>query len=376
MHLIKGLGPGGAERLLVGFAATADRDRFDHEFVYVLRRKDHLASEVASYGHRVRGLGVRSASDLRWLWRLRVHLVRAQPSLVHVHSPLPAAALRLLVLTLRPSTRPRTISTEHVTWDAYALPTRLVNRATYGLDAHHFAVSSEVQASVHAKGHASTEVLIHGIDLDRVRARSLARARVRSELGLDDGAIAVVTVANYRAQKDYPTLLAAAELVIDQRPDVRFVIVGQGPLASFVEESVNRSSSLRQNVVLLGYRPDAVDVLAAGDVFALASTREGLPVALMEALALGLPVVCTAVGGVPSVITEGEQGMLVPPARPALLAEAILAVVADPESRAAMAVAARERASQFDARYATQRMQQVYAQLSQRPAGSSAEGAG
>ena len=134
-----------------------------------------------------------------------------------------------------------------------------------------------------------TEVVVHGVDLAAVRAAASAHAGMRAELGLEPNEIVIGTVANYRAQKDYPTLLAAAADVIGRGLAVRFVAVGQGPLHDEIHPR-HQELGLGDRFLLLGQRPDAIRVLAACDVFCLASKWEGLPVALMEALVLGLPV--------------------------------------------------------------------------------------
>src|SRR5690606_27997930 len=119
-------------------------------------------------------------------------------------------------------------------------------------------------------------------------------------------------------------LEAAARVDADPRGrPVRFVVVGQGPLADELAAHHERLG-LGRRLVLAGYRPDAVDVVAAGDVFCLASRHEGLPVALMEALALGRPVVATRVGGIPELVTDDVEGVLVPPDDADALAEAVL----------------------------------------------------
>jgi glycosyltransferase involved in cell wall biosynthesis len=101
-------------------------------------------------------------------------------------------------------------------------------------------------------------------------------------------------------------------------------------------------------------------------LFALASHYEGYPVAVMEALAVGLPIVATAVGGIPVGVREGIEGLLVPPRRPDLLAEAIEALVFDPPRRAAMSVAAAERGRGYDIESAVLRTEQIYHDLAAR----------
>jgi glycosyltransferase involved in cell wall biosynthesis len=120
---------------------------------------------------------------------------------------------------------------------------------------------------------------------------------------------------------------------------------------------------LGDRVRLLGYRTDVLDVLAASDVFLLGSAHEGYPVSLMEALALGLPVVATAVGGIPDAVHTGVEGFLVPPRDPHALAGALIEVAGDPNLRRRMGEAALAASTRFDIRRAADRQCEVYEEL-------------
>ena len=153
-----------------------------------------------------------------------------------------------------------------------------------------------------ARLQASTEVVRHGIDVEAVAATLADRDAVRRELGLD-GRLVVGTVANMRATKGWPDLLAAARQVLDEVDDATFLAVGQGPM----EEEIHRlheQLGLGDRFRLLGFRPDAVRIMAGCDVFCLASHHEGLPIAVMEAMALGLPIVATDVGGLSELVVD------------------------------------------------------------------------
>lgn len=162
-------------------------------------------------------------------------------------------------------------------------------------------------------------------------------ATVRRDLGIGDAPL-VTTVARLNPQKDLPTLLAAARLVLDERPEVRFVVVGGGPAEDEVRAEHARLG-LGDAVQLLGARPSAADELAAADVFALSSMWEGSPLSVAEALLLSRPVAVTAVGAVPEVVEDGVTGRLVPPRSPDALARAILDLIADPAGAARLAAA-------------------------------------
>ncbi len=184
----------------------------------------------------------------------------------------------------------------------------------------------------------------------------------RAELGFSADEIVVGTVANFRAQKDYPNLLETARLLIDRGWKGRIVAVGQGPLEAEMR-ALHERLDLGDRVLLLGQRSDAVRVMAACDIFTMASDNEGLPVALMEALALGLPVAATAVGGIPDAVTDGVEGFLVAPKQPSALADAIIALTDDPELRARMAAAALVAGDRFDIRIAVARIETLYREL-------------
>lgn len=370
LHVVKGLGPGGAERLLCAAAAERDRQRFDYDVAYVLPWKDHLVAELTSDGVGVhcvgRGTGrSRPVLDLRWAARLR-RLVRSGGfDVVHTHSPVVAAVIRPIVRSS--GSGAHLVYTEHNGWATYGRVTRLLNRLTFPLDDVRFAVSEQVRQSVAGRYRDAAEVLVHGVRVDAVRAHESDRAAVRAELGLGSEDVVIGTVANYLPQKAYPDLFEAARIAMDAEPSLRFVAVGQGPLEEQITEEHARSG-LGERFQLLGYRQDAVRVLAGCDAFTLASHWEGLPVALMEALALGLPVAATAVGGIPDAVSDGREGLLVPPGRPVELADAYLRLAKDAGLRTQMAQAAYERGADFDIRRAVRRMEDVYTVLTGRGA--------
>jgi L-malate glycosyltransferase len=365
LGLIKGLGPGGAERLLVSGARVRDQTAFDFEVAYLLPWKTQFAADLEGLGVRTRCLEVRHEQDLRWLLRLRSLLEAERFDIVHVHSPYVAGMTRLVVRTMAPSRRPQVVSTEHNIWSSHARLSRALNTATFQLGDAWLAVSDEVRASIPERLQDRVEVVVHGIVLDDVDRSPEQRAAVRAELGIGPDEIAVATVANFRSQKAYPDLLNAARLLVDRGVPVRFFVVGQGPLEREIR-ALHASLGLGRSVELLGYRPDAIRVLTGCDLFALASHYEGYPVAIMEALAVGLPIVATKVGGVPEGVREGVEGLLVPPRRPDLLAAAIESLVFDPQRRAEMSAAAVERGRGYDIETAVRRTEQIYRDINRR----------
>jgi glycosyltransferase involved in cell wall biosynthesis len=364
LWLTKGLGPGGAERLLVSFAAIADQERFDLRAAYLLPVKDHLVSALAGCGVPAVCLQGPRAGDPRWAHRLRKLVRDERIDIVHVHSPLVAALARPALRALPGRDRPALMGTEHNVWSSHHPATRWANRLTLPLEDVTIAVSDEVRSSMSSRLARRTEVVIHGVDVDAIARRRIERESARAELGLKSNELLVATVANLRANKDYPTLLAAARRLVDAGEPARFVSVGQGPLAAELEAERDRLG-LGERFQFLGYREDPVRILVAADVFCLSSRFEGLPIALLEAMAAGLPVVASRVGGVPSVVTDGREGRLVHPGDPAALADA-LTELADAGLRKQRAAAAAERARAFGIGRAVARQQELYEELAAR----------
>ena len=359
LWLIKGLGPGGAEHLLVAAARTRDREQFAVEAAYLLPWKDALVGPLEELGVEVECFSVRHEQNLRWVAALRRRLRDRPVDIVHVHSPYVAAWARLAILTLPARARPAVVSTEHNAWSTFKAPTRLLNAWTARFDDATIAVSEETRPRCRGRPGRGARPSCTASTWRRYECCARNARPCAPSSALPSSTVLVGTVANYHPKKDWPNLLRAARIVADADPAVRFLSVGQGPLQSQVE-TLHRELDLEGVVTLTGHRPDATRLMAACDLFALASQWEGLPVAVMEALALGLPIVATAVGGVAETFTDGVDARLVPPGDPAALADAILDVAHDESLRTKLAAAASARAEEFDAARAERRIEEIY----------------
>jgi glycosyltransferase involved in cell wall biosynthesis len=360
LWLVKGLGPGGAERLLVEHAAARSGDEFTYEVAYVLDWKQHLVPELEALGVRTHCLGVHSELDPRWATRLASLLRRERYDVVHAHSPMVASVARVESRTLERRRRPAFVYTEHNRWPSYRTETRLANQATFGWNDHVFAVSEDVKESIPARHRPSVEVLVHGIDVGRVRGQRVHRDDTRRALGVAPDEWLAVTVANLRAGKNYPGLIDAARQVVDRGVPVQFVTAGQGQLQEEIA-ALHARSGLGDRFTMLGYRDDTTRLIAAADVFVLASHHEGLPVTVMEALTLGVPVVATSVGGLPEVV-DGGNGILVAPGDSTALADAIERAL-DPSVHPTLVAGAAGTGDRFSNVHAVSRIEDVYASL-------------
>lgn len=207
-----------------------------------------------------------------------------------------------------------------------------------------------------------TDVIPSGVDTDRF-APGRDRAAAKTRLGLSPATVVVGTVGRLESRKGTDTLLAAIAAVRAERPDVALVVVGEGPLRA---ELATRAEQLglASAVQFLGDRADVDEVLAALDVFVLPSRTEGMSNALLEAMAMALPVVATAVGGTPEVIADGRSGLLVPADVPATMAAAIGRVLADHTRGRALGEAARAVVEErYGARSMVRRLEGIYAEV-------------
>ncbi len=369
--LIKCLGYGGAERLLVDVASTRDVGAFDYEVAYVLAAEDGLVGAMEATGTPVHCLAARGNWDLTWMAALRRVVSDGGFDLVHSHLPYSASLARLVLATIPAHRRPLHVYTEHSLWDRTAWPVRAANRATIGRDEAVIAVSEAARDSLPAAVRARARVLVHGVDLrksaEMLRSRDAVRRELRRELGLDGRDVLVTTVANFRREKGYEILFEAVRILAERGVPARFAAVGRGPLRDELMASYE-ALGLGDRLLFLGERSDVLRILAGSDVFALASHHEGLPVSLMEATSVGLPVVATSVGEIPGVLRAGEDALLVPPGRPGELADAIARMVNSPELRAQLGSNARRKASSFDIGKATAEIEDIYRRLLHPPA--------
>jgi L-malate glycosyltransferase len=350
-HLIKSLGRGGAEMLLSEGLRFADRERFEYSYGYFLPWKDAMVSALEEQGAEVRCFGgSNNVQILLAAHRVAAHLRRSRADVLHCHLPIAGTVGRIAGrLTGIP-----VVYSEHNKQERYHWLTRRLNAATWRWQACAIAVSADVADSIRA--HISSEVplrvVLNGVDVDRFDRSSVDGAPIREQFGIPAEAPVVGTVAVFRAQKRLLDWVEAARLLRERFPAVHFLLVGDGPLREDVVAAVARAG-LQDVVHLPGIREEVRPFLAATDIYMMSSIFEGLPVALLEAMAMKCVPVCTGVGGIPELIRDGENGLLTEPEKPEQLAEAVGDLLADPKRIASLGAAAR---STVEAGFSMQRM--------------------
>ena len=255
--------------------------------------------------------------ELDWLGRF---------DLVHVHAGVAFEGTHVVSLARRAGV-PLVVRTEHQPYWVQAPEQAGSYRRTVEMVDRIICVSRGVADTFLLAGVPAERVVVVPNGVPPIRA--VDPGPVRRRLGLSGGAPVVLTPARFTERKGHPDLLAAARLVLHQRPDARFLWAGSGPTHRTMEEAV-RVAGLVDQVLFRSGADDVADLLAVADVLALPSWYEGMPLVVLEAMAAGVPVVGTRVCGTDEVVEDRVTGRLVPPQDPKALAEALLDLLDDP----------------------------------------------
>ena len=292
------------------------------------------------------GRSIRPARDLAALVKLVSLFRRLRPDIVHTHT---AKAGTLGRLAARIAGVPVTIHTFHGhVLDGYFSPAvtrvfvgmeRMLARATDRLVTVSPRLRTELLAMSIGRPE-QVEVIPLGLDLERFRRARPGVPILRPSLGLGSEVPLLGIVGRLVPIKDHPTLFQAMALLRTSNPPVHLAVVGDGEERARLEELAGRLK-LGQRIHFLGWRTDLETILTEVDVVICASKNEGTPVALIEAMAAGVPVLSTDVGGVADLVAHGETGWLVRPGDPPSLAEAIRHLLGDEVLRARLAAAGR-----------------------------------
>jgi glycosyltransferase involved in cell wall biosynthesis len=230
-------------------------------------------------------------------------------------------------------------------------------------------VSAAVRAQLLADGIPPARLVVIPSGVDTRRFSGVRPPpHFRASLGVPDGHLAIGTVAALADHKDYPNLLHAARLVLDEEPGVTFVAVGDGPLRGRLA-ALARELALGPRFVFAGFREDIGCFLKSLDIFVLASKAEGLGTSVLDAQALGLPVAACRAGGIPEIVADRVTGLLVPAGDPPALAAALLELARNPGLRAALGARARAAAGEHDVARTVAAHLELYRELAGRRPG-------
>jgi glycosyltransferase involved in cell wall biosynthesis len=341
-------------------------DQFD--ISAILFNEGRLTDELRSLGIPVFVLNEKQYSALGILAKLTQHIRNKNPDIVHTHkykdnilACIAATALKVqhvvrIVHGMAEPFRGR----EYTRMIAYRMLDDIAIRSRVS---KLIAVSANIESKLGIKyGFSKVVCIRNGINLDKVRITS-PRQATRARLGVDPNAYLVGTVGRLAAVKGHEFLLQAASLPQWNTGLMQYLIVGDGPLMPSLRALAARLG-IEKQVILAGHRNDIYDLIAAMDAFVLPSLHEGIPMVLLEALALDRPVIASRVGGIPEVIEHGVNGLLVAPASPVELHAALNTLMHDSSYSELLGLSGRRRVeNEYSATLMVKRTAALYASL-------------
>jgi glycosyltransferase involved in cell wall biosynthesis len=356
LRIVSRLAVGGCTYHAIILTAHQDRQIFDCMLVRGTEGKtegsmlEFAHRKGISSVHHIPELGreISLKNDIIAFWKLLRLIRREKPDIVDTHQSKAGALGRLAALLAGTKVIIHTFH-GHVFYDffgkaktnLFVLIERLLTRCSSLL----VAVSDTVRKELLAFKICSPEKVVTvppGLELDKYLSIDGFHGKLRKELGLNEREILVANVSRLVPGKGHGYLFQSIKLLADSAPEAHFVIAGDGELRGELGESVRRMS-LDDRVHFLGFRNDMENIYADSDIIVFPSLAEGLPLAIVEALASERPVVTTDVGGISELVGDGECGFVVPPKDPKALAQALLKLIRDENLRRTFGENARRK---------------------------------
>jgi glycosyltransferase involved in cell wall biosynthesis len=336
LHLIDSGGLYGAESVVLNLSTGLTRK--DHHsvigcFSYKGKNKPDIAAKAQSLGLETVVFELKNKHDFFSLPKMATYCKKNNIGLIHSHGYKPS----LLCLALKLFYGIPYVVTCHL-W--FVRNTRLriyvfLEKISMLFASRVIGVSEEITGQLKKAGINSSKLktILNGIDVEATpTAKPYDEVRLRAELGLRNDSFIFGSLGRLTEQKDYGTFLRAAAELLNNRQDPEFIIAGNGELQADLT-ALSQKLGIEDRFHFLGFRDDKKTLLKLIDVFVLSSLDEGLPIAMLEAMAMSLPVIVTKVGGIPKVIQNGENGILIEKENSVQLAEAMLLLINDDHMR-------------------------------------------
>ena len=348
-QIVLGLQIGGLERVVVNLVRGLDAARF-RPVVVCLEEGGPFVADIESAGIPVLILGKRPGRDWEAVRRLAQFFKQESVQIVHTHNPTPhfhgIAAAMLAGVPIRVHTKhgrnypddKRKVFINHVlSWFTDVI----------------VPVSDDagaVSLLIEKVNPNKVKRIWNGVDIELYKPVGSQESRVQCQppqaLAINPRSLTIGTVARLSSEKDQTTMLAAFRLVVNQIPEARLVFVGDGPCMAELQNETKRLN-LERRVDFLGARNDVPALLHCMDVFTLSSITEGISMTILEAMACGVPIVASDVGGNREIVQPPQCGLIVPVRDPQALATAYLELLRDPVQREQMSQTARKRVSEY-----------------------------
>lgn len=363
LHVIGGGEIGGAERHVLTLIKLLDKEIFSPELLCLCRGP--FAPLAREQGITTHEIIMRHKLDLSVSRKIEKLLAEKEIALVHTHG----ARANLVARTAAKNRGLPVVTTFHSVlaydypWRHQASTARFLTKLTNRYTDRFIAVSHFVKEDVVRMGvpPGKVEVIYNGLNPEALKPKS-PPPEVRKRLGLAPDQRVVGVIGRLHPVKGQEYFVEAARRLAPAWPEAAFLLIGEGPDRDKLSRLVHRYG-LEGRVLLPGFYPQAADIYGVMEILCLPSVMEGMPLVLLEAMHFGVPVVASRVGGIPEVIKDGENGILIPPKNPAALAEAIEALLEDEPLRNKLAEQARKSVREMTVEKMAQRTMEVYKSL-------------
>ena len=340
LHLVTSLEVGGAQHGMLLGLPRFDSDQYEHIVCSIMDRMQ-MASQFREAGVEVRSLGLSRKTDIGVVLRLRALLKEIRPDVLHtylLHGNILGRLIGRLVGV------PVIIGSERTIGQARKwgrLATRLTNPLTDAVEVNSEIGGRAIERDLGVPSE-KIELVRSGLDLS-VFSSASRRDELRSEFGVTADQHLIVYMGRLRTVKGVEFGIRAFATALEQLPNIRMVLAGEGDQRNFLGSLVSELG-ISEQVEFLGVRNDVPELLGAADSVLMPSLTEGFPRTAIEAMAAGKPVIATNVGGTPEAVIDGETGILVPARDSDALSAAIVRLVGDTDLQARLAQAGRKRA--------------------------------
>jgi glycosyltransferase involved in cell wall biosynthesis len=352
MHVVQSINCGGQEKMIVSLAERQLAAGMLSS-ICVLEGPGELTAEAEQKKIPLYYLRKRPGLKLGLPFRLSALLKEQRIRVMHAHNMGPAL---YGIVAARLAGVPASVLTRHSRdpkkWNA--LLWRMIDAVV--------AISKDTEEAFRKHNSISPEklhVICNGVDSPAFTRSPADISRLKAQLGIGVGEMVIGTVGRLCPEKDHIGLLQAYKLVLQSCSQTKLLIVGGGGLQGELEEC-RLQNRLVENVILTGFRNDVRELLQCMDVFVMSSISEGMSIALLEAMANGIPAVVTAVGGNLEVVEDGRTGFIVPPRDPQALAQKVCALIRDDNLRSRYSEEARRRIAE---RFSVDQMAAAYLRL-------------
>jgi glycosyltransferase involved in cell wall biosynthesis len=341
LHIIKSLGRGGAEMLLPETLSKHDKNKYQFHYIYFLPWKYQMVEAIEKEGGKVSCFP--ASNNLKIILQARkisAYVKKHKIQLIHCHLPWAGIVGRIVgKMTGIP-----VVYTEHNTWERYHKLTYHLNKISFINQEIVIAVSEDVANSIrkyHHKNRPVIHVVTNGINTEKYTNGLKTNTCIRKQLNISDNSTVIGITCVFRKQKRLDIWLDIAKALHNQYPETIFIIVGDGVLKKEIQQKY-LSLEMQDYLHFVGLQAEIRPYLEAMDIFMMSSEFEGLPIALLEAMSMECMPACTAAGGIPELVNDSSNGVLVPVNDPMQLVERLSSYLKETDKIKILGRAARE----------------------------------